>query len=174
MQRVAIIAFVLAGRNYRETARTFDCSLGAVQKTYDDSKPARLLLLGPEKAGQRNFHGLRNGLLLVNYRQSYRELSGQWKGRVSLNTIKRVLKKAHYRKWRAMKRPAITPDAARQRLRFAREWLPRVEELITGMVWKEDRSQLVFLIRDENSSRAGYSSNSYIECLEEGFLPPKD
>lgn len=42
------------------------------------------------------------------------------------------------------------------------------------MVWKDSRSELIFLVRDNTSRRQGFSSNSYISCLEEGYLPCRD
>ncbi|KAJ0158077.1 hypothetical protein CTA2_12360 [Colletotrichum tanaceti] len=33
LQRVAIVAFVLAGKSYRETASAFNCSVGVVSRT---------------------------------------------------------------------------------------------------------------------------------------------
>ncbi|KAK1961816.1 hypothetical protein LY78DRAFT_536345, partial [Colletotrichum sublineola] len=49
LQRVAITAFVLAGRSYREAARAFDCSPGAVHKTVQRFRTARSFASTPRK-----------------------------------------------------------------------------------------------------------------------------
>ncbi|WQF90572.1 Putative transposase, Tc1, ribonuclease H superfamily [Colletotrichum destructivum] len=118
----------------------------------------------------------------IHYRATYQQLMKDWHGQISIRTFKRVLRGGGSRKWRAMKRPFISEQAARIRLAFAREWHSKVEELmqanisimVWGMVWAEGRSDLVFLIQDSTSRRQGYSSNSYISCLEEGNLPYSD
>ncbi|KZL83806.1 transposase [Colletotrichum incanum] len=97
------------------------------------------------------------------------KLTTDWEKVISLRTLKRVLKSANYRKWRAMKRPFITKEAALKRLQFAREWIEKVEELMM-----DGKSELVFLERDDTSEKKGYSSNSYIECLKKGYLPNQD
>ncbi|KZL85832.1 hypothetical protein CI238_05771 [Colletotrichum incanum] len=68
MQRVAITAFVLAGRSYREAARAFNCSLGATSK----------------RQAKKTLKGMKTepGSAKANYQQFYRDLSGQWKDRV--------------------------------------------------------------------------------------------
>ncbi|KZL73268.1 hypothetical protein CT0861_09783 [Colletotrichum tofieldiae] len=49
IQRVAITAFVLAGRSYREAARAFNCSLGAVHKTLRRFNASKTFTSGPRK-----------------------------------------------------------------------------------------------------------------------------
>ncbi|EFQ36132.1 transposase, partial [Colletotrichum graminicola M1.001] len=36
------------------------------------------------------------------------------------------------------------------------------------------RSELIFLTRDKNSRQGGYTTNRYIQTLDEGFLPVYD
>ena len=43
--------------------------------------------------------------------------------------------------------------------------------MVWGAIWREGRSPLVFLERDENSPRKGYSARSYIKVLEKGLRP---
>jgi transposase len=54
-------------------------------------------------------------------------------GHVSYKTIKRAVRAIFSRKWKSLKRPKIAKEAAARRLRFALDWLPKVEELIK--VW---------------------------------------
>ncbi|KAK1973334.1 hypothetical protein LZ30DRAFT_29077 [Colletotrichum cereale] len=96
IQRVAIAAFVLAGRSYRDAAYHFNCSYVAVQKTMNRFSTNQTFKSIPRKGRPE-------------------KLSKDWKHR-----------------WRASKRPAITPEAAAQRLEFAREWLGKEEEIMWG------------------------------------------
>ena len=51
---------------------------------------------------------------------------------------------------------------------------PTISIMVWGAIWREGRSKLVFLERDMDSPRKGYSSRSYIQALEEGLLPEYD
>ncbi|KAK1981475.1 hypothetical protein LZ30DRAFT_782008 [Colletotrichum cereale] len=102
LQRVAITAFVLAGRSYRETARAFGCSPGAVHSTVRRFRTAGTFTSTPrkgrpEKLSEEEKQAVARSAEAKN-RPSYRELSGQLEGRVSLETLKRVVKKARLAK----------------------------------------------------------------------------
>jgi len=43
--------------------------------------------------------------------------------------------------------------------------------MVWGAIWREGKSKLVFMERDQDSPRKGYSAPSYIKALEEGLLP---
>ena len=133
-QRVAIVALVVAGKSYRDAASLLDCSLGAVQaalRRFDATHSFKSLPRPgqPEKLSNTEKRAIVRSAK-VNFRKPYRELAAEWNGKVSLNTIKRVLQKARYRKWVAMKRPFITAEAAALRLQFAKEWLKNPQELM--------------------------------------------
>lgn len=51
---------------------------------------------------------------------------------------------------------------------------PTISIMVWGAIWAEGRSKLVFLERDEESARHGYTARSYIRALEEGLLPGYD
>ncbi|EFQ30164.1 hypothetical protein CGRA01v4_00455 [Colletotrichum graminicola] len=102
LQRVAITAFVLAGRSYREAARAFGCSPGAVQTTVRRFRTARSFASTPrkgrpEKLSEEEKQAVARSAVAKNP-PTYRELSGQLEGRVSLQTLKRVVKKARLAK----------------------------------------------------------------------------
>jgi hypothetical protein len=44
-----------------------------------------------------------------------------------------------------------------------------ISQMVWGVIWLGGRSKLVIMKRDENSARGGYSTNSYIATLEEGY-----
>ena len=46
--------------------------------------------------------------------------------------------------------------------------------MVWGAIWREGKSKLVFMERDQDSPRKGYSARSYIKALEEGLLPIYD
>ncbi|GMG13310.1 unnamed protein product [Aspergillus oryzae] len=46
-----------------------------------------------------------------------------------------------------------------------------ISQMVWGAIWIGGRSQLVVLERDELSPRGGYSTKSYLACLEKGLLP---
>ena len=48
---------------------------------------------------------------------------------ISLKTIQRVVRSYWKRKWRAVRRIKLTEALAAKRLKFTREWLPKVDEL---------------------------------------------
>lgn len=43
--------------------------------------------------------------------------------------------------------------------------------MVYATIWIGGRSDLVVMERDPDSPRGGYSTNSYIEALEQGLLP---
>ena len=45
-----------------------------------------------------------------------------------------------------------------------------ISQMIWGAIWINGRSNLVVMERDDNSPRGGYTTNSYVNCLEEGLL----
>jgi hypothetical protein len=46
--------------------------------------------------------------------------------------------------------------------------------MVWAAIWKEGRSKLVIMTRDELARKKGFSSASYIAALEEGLLPIYD
>lgn len=50
--------------------------------------------------------------------------------RVSTSTVKRIMRRHHLTKWRARKRPLLTPEAARKRRELCRFWRGREVELV--------------------------------------------
>ncbi|KAK1948932.1 hypothetical protein LY78DRAFT_537748, partial [Colletotrichum sublineola] len=102
IQRVAITAFVLAGRKHKEAAAVFGCSWAAVTKTIQRFYNTQTFRSKPRKGRPDKLNLHEKSAIVrsakINYRQTYRELAGQWTGRMSLYTIRRVLCKAHYRK----------------------------------------------------------------------------
>jgi transposase len=55
---------------------------------------------------------------------------------VSVDPIRRVVRSHFKRKWKAMKRPKLTADAARVRLHWAQAWLEDIEELVEVLLLK--------------------------------------
>ncbi|CAG9953242.1 unnamed protein product [Clonostachys rosea f. rosea IK726] len=55
---------------------------------------------------------------------------------VSVDTIRRVVHSYFKRKWKAMKRPKLTAEAARVRLYWAQAWLEDIEELVEVLLLK--------------------------------------
>ncbi|KAK1992803.1 hypothetical protein LX36DRAFT_542690, partial [Colletotrichum falcatum] len=92
LQRVAITAFVLAGRSYREAGRAFGCSPGAVTKTLQRFRTARSFASVPRKGRPEKLSEEEKQAVVARScadprdRPTYRELSGQLDGRVSLQT----------------------------------------------------------------------------------------
>jgi transposase len=46
--------------------------------------------------------------------------------------------------------------------------------MVWAAIWKGGRSRLVVMTRDEEAKRRGFTSQSYIQALEEGLLPVYD
>ncbi|KAK2028982.1 hypothetical protein LX32DRAFT_639492 [Colletotrichum zoysiae] len=102
LQRVAITAFVLAGRSCREAGRAFDCSPGSVQKTVQRFRASRTFTSAPrrgrpEKLTEEEKQAIAR-LAEGDNLPSYKELSGQLEGKVSLRTLKRAVQKARLAK----------------------------------------------------------------------------
>ena len=48
---------------------------------------------------------------------------------------------------------------------------PDFSLMLWGAIWRGGRSEIIFMERDFESPKNGYSSNSYISALEDGLLP---
>ncbi|KZL82667.1 transposase, partial [Colletotrichum incanum] len=123
IERVAIVTAARCGKSYSEISRAFGCTRSTVRRTI------------------QRYAGQHPTGWAVTFRQQYHQLRAELNGRVSIRTIKRILRKANIKKWRAAKRPFITKEAAAQRLAFVREWLPKIEELIQSQFSDEASCQ---------------------------------
>ncbi|KAK2036066.1 hypothetical protein LZ31DRAFT_419184, partial [Colletotrichum somersetense] len=102
MQRVAIASYVLAGRSYREAARTFNCSIGAVQNTINRFSTNHTFKSRPRKGRPEKLSRVEKKAIIrstrINPPQTYAQLAKEWKHRVCLRTIQKALRQANYRK----------------------------------------------------------------------------
>jgi hypothetical protein len=46
-----------------------------------------------------------------------------------------------------------------------------ISRMVWAAIWRGGRSNLVIMERDETSKKNGYSSKSYIQCLEKELIP---
>jgi transposase len=139
-ERAAILTAVVLGQSNRATAEAFGVSEFAVRKTIQrwvgqqslDSKARK----GRPKVLDRR--GRRTLLRTVkkNRRISNRELRKTLGFKISYSTIKRTLREANQRKWKAQKRIPLTKEVAEDRLAFANWGLANRDDLlrVSGIV----------------------------------------
>jgi transposase len=67
---------------------------------------------------------------------TYSALTGNLDHQCSIRTIRRFLQRYWKRKWKSLDREKMKPEHAALRLGFARQWLPRVKELMEVYVFE--------------------------------------
>ena len=141
--RAAIVALAEAGTKKVQLARQFFCHPNTITRTLQrfqatESLASRLRKGRPPllNAAQRRYI-----LMLVkrNPRMAWKALICGAPVPVSQSTIRRVLGGHYRRKWKAVKRIAISKDLARERFSWARYWKTRKQELLTVCNFKDDR-----------------------------------
>jgi len=134
VSRLAIISAVNAGQRKSVVARQFEVPRSTVQgilnrynstqSVYSKPRSGRPKVLTPRgvrtvvRTAKSDFCGTRKQLEL--------DLAFQ----VSPSTLRRTLNYEGIRKWLAKKKPFITPEAAAERLSFARQWIKNEDELM--------------------------------------------
>ena len=129
------------------TARADGYSYGAIAKLYRTSKTSvynivktfkeRNNLAPKPRPGRPHKLTIAEERYIILQTKRHRDIS--WRAligvadsvgpHVSISTIRRIVRKEWRRKWRSVRRIKLTPEIAAKRLRFARQWLPRVDEL---------------------------------------------
>ena len=132
-----MLAMLAAGKSARAVAREFSTTHStvlAIKKRWDtDQTEEKKPRSGRPKKLSRTEVRYIIRMIKKDRSVSWNALVDKAGGHVSYKTIKRAVRSVFSRKWKALERPKITKEAAARRLRFARTWLPRVEELIK--VW---------------------------------------
>jgi hypothetical protein len=62
-------------------------------------------------------------------------LTAEVDSRVSIDTVRRVVRSHFKRKWKAMKRPKLTAEIAAIRLHWAQAWLEDIEDLVEVLLF---------------------------------------
>jgi transposase len=125
-QRTAILEAVDAGKKKAAIAREFGCSTRVVFNTIQRWKDHKTVESLPRLGQPPKLNRVQKRNLLRIVRQhpqiEYAELIAQVAGiAASRSTIYRLIKKHHITKWRAKKRPKLTPELARMRLKWAKQ-----------------------------------------------------
>lgn len=133
--RAAICSSVTAGQSPTAVARLFGISRTTVYNTFNRFRERSDFRSRPRTGRPRSL-STREERYLVRITRRFPTVS--WKAlvllddaRVSLSTIKRILRRRHIRKWISKHRPKLTATCARKRLAFCRYWLEggHLEEL---------------------------------------------
>lgn len=129
-----ILAQVDAGAGCREIADALSCSIRAVENIVNRYNTTHISSTLP-RSGHPKVLSERACRLLartvkrtpkIEYRKLMEE-TGLWDPhddhpRVAKRTVARALEEEDYRKFRAKRRPKITPLVAKERLKFAQDW----------------------------------------------------
>ena len=159
-QRVFALAQLEASVTTKEIAATLGCSSRCIQKTVTrwketSSTTSRRRMGRPpvlNSRDHRRLHRLARRYPKLEYRKLMEE-AGLWDAesthpQVSQRTVQRTLAKESLHKFRAKRRPKITPKTAEQRLEMADTWC--------GWDWRRG----VFRFSDECSIARGSGHNS--------------
>ena len=138
--RASIVTARKEGRSYGSIAKLFRTSKLTVWKIVKAFDERDINILTP-KPRPRRPHKLTIAEERYIILQTKRHRDISWRAligvadsvgpHVSTSTIRRIVRKEWRRKWRSIRRIQLTPEIAAERLRFARTWLPRVNELNT-------------------------------------------
>ncbi|KID83216.1 transposase [Metarhizium guizhouense ARSEF 977] len=219
--KASMLTMLDAGVSARRVAQEFNTTHSTVLRIKKTWTESRTLAVKPRKGRPLKLsRTARRYIIRMASRDrqiSYDALIGATPTQVSRRTIQRVMATHFGRKWKAMDRPKLDAESARQRLQWAEGWLPDIEELeqvifsdetsvqnkssnpqayvfrfphekynmslvnlkdhvkptlqvmMWGGIWKEGRTPLVVMTRDEAAQRRGY-----IKALREGLLPHYD
>jgi transposase-like protein len=132
--RAAILAKLEDGKSLRAIAREFNTTHSSIQYIKQHWIKSHTTLNSTRK-GRAELLTEAEKRYIVRMAKKDRDISWNCiktrsRTQVSARTIRRVVRRYFSRKWRALKRPSISKDAARQRLRFSYEMLPQVEEMM--------------------------------------------
>lgn len=164
--KAAMLAMLEAGLSQRAVARRFKTSHGAVAEVLKRFRETGTVKNKPRSGRPSVLNRAQKRYILRMIRRdrsiSWDALVSEFDGEVSQSTIRRVIKYHYKRKWKAMERPKLDANKARERLRFARFWLPRIDELEEVYLFKVgDGVKLITfqMINSDESSINNKSSN---------------
>lgn len=138
--RAAICSSVAAGQSPTAVARAFKINRGTVYNTIKRFQQHNSFESRPRTGRPRSLSTREERYLVKIARRfpriSWRALVHLDGSRVSLSTIKRIMRRRRLRKWRSKQRPKLTASHARERLAFCRYWLQggRIEQLTSVCV----------------------------------------
>ena len=141
--RAAICASVAAGTPKTVVARLFKINRRTVNRTQQRYAERRDFRSRPRSGRPRSLN-TREERYLVRLARRFPRVS--WKAlvqldgaRVSLSTVKSIMRRKNLRKWRSKRRPKLTAAHAQKRRAFCRHWLSsgRLEELTSVRVLDE-------------------------------------
>ncbi|KAF7563680.1 hypothetical protein G7046_g460 [Stylonectria norvegica] len=155
-----------AGMSQRAVARDFKTTHSTVQRILKRFNTSRTVANSP-RSGRPSLLTKTEKRYIVRMVLKDRDIS--WdslvtgvNGKVSRWTIRRVVRAYFKRKWKAMDRPKLDKERAKNRLSWCQEWLPKIEELIAVRgVEVDEGSTLIFpqSIFSDESSIANKSDN---------------
>ena len=141
--RAAVCSSVAAGQSPTAVARAFKISRGTVYNTIKRFQQHNSFESRPRTGRPRSL-STREERYLVQIARRFPRVS--WQAlvhldgiRISLSTIKRIMRRKRLRKWRSKQRPKLTASHARERRAFCRYWLQggRIEQLTSVCVSHE-------------------------------------
>jgi transposase len=133
--RAAITASIEAGQSATHVAKVFAVSRRTVNRTVQRFRQRHTFTTAPRSGRPRKLSPREERYLVRLVRRfpksSYKKLVNLHGATVSARTLRRVLKRHNLKKWLSKRRPKLREDDARERLKFARFWRGREEELAT-------------------------------------------
>ncbi|KFA81999.1 hypothetical protein S40288_11696 [Stachybotrys chartarum IBT 40288] len=117
----------------REVARRFNTSYTIVRRIKQRWLNDHTLDYSPRKGHPEKLTAQEKRYIIRMAKKdrqiSYNALYNTTSQNVSHRTIQRIVRKYYDRKWKALKRPKLTKESARIRLRFAQGWIKDIHEL---------------------------------------------
>jgi transposase len=131
--RAAICALAEAGVAKKDLAEQFGCHRNTVTYTINRFNATEKNASRPRKGRPQILNSVETRYIITlvkrNPRIAWKALLASTPRRVSQSTLRRVMGKEYRRKWRALKRIALTKKRAKARFAWARIWYNRTAEL---------------------------------------------
>jgi transposase len=138
--RVSMVTLKKAGQSYGEIAATFHTTKSTVHQIVKRFENSGNFTPKPRSGAPKKLSDADIRYLNIQVKKDRSVPLYDLQKRISdygvsvcARTIARAMKETWGHKWRRKKRILLTKKSASKRLRFAREWLPKVEELMS--VW---------------------------------------
>ena len=128
------MALLGAGQSQRRVADAFNTTRSTVQAIANRWKTNQSLKVRPRKGRPKKLSSYEKRYILRMIRKdraiTWNALVGTVDTRVCVRTIQRLIHTHYARKWKAMGRPKLDRYAASTRLRWARIWIEKIDDLV--------------------------------------------
>lgn len=123
VQKAVIIEQLSSGKTHRAVAATFGTTPSTTHRIFKRWREEGTFENRPRPGQPKKLNEAEERYIITlvkrNRKITYKALVGAMNGRISLSTIRRVIRKTFRRKWKSIHQIHLTKEAAAKRLAFA-------------------------------------------------------